>query len=284
MDRTIAFLLWVIVLFPSGAMAACGGLIAGPVGKNSAYYYSSSCFNRPSGMVRLNHRVCSVSQSTVVFKWTKLNWVSGSSGVEFGGCLVRESDYFSVIRVAGSLITANVGVPYNTEVYVPDLKQGNSAYYDSVEGGGPRIDGGTSKERFRFEVRYFPTADKKTVQIRATMAGERPVFYVVLPRSIKKSEDLTKFITDDSIQRITPLLEFSDKALTARTKDTVLAEFYKENEIATRAVLVVQGEKDSASLEFTALGTLPELLPDLAICVGQAEMIASCFQAGMRPQ
>jgi hypothetical protein len=90
MDRSTAFLLWITLLFPSGAMAACGGLIAGPVGKSSSYYYSSSCFSRPSGMVRLNHQVCSVSQSTVVFKWTKLNWVSGSSGIEFGGCLFEK--------------------------------------------------------------------------------------------------------------------------------------------------------------------------------------------------
>jgi hypothetical protein len=219
-----------------------------------------------------------------MFKWTKLNWVSGSSGIEYGGCLVRTNNYSGAQRVGGSLITANVGIGYNTDVYLPDLKSGNQVYFDSIDGGGPRIAGG-DKEPFHFEIRYLER-DKK-IQIRATMVGEKPVFFLVLPRSIKSPDDLTGFIADDYIRQISPLVAFGDKPLVAKTNstDTLLAEFYKDNNIAARGSIVVQGETNIALVEFTVLlGDLPGLLPQMAICLGQSEAISTCFLTGPVPQ
>lgn len=290
MARTHAFVFSVFCLvsgFPAVAMAACKGQIAGPVSTQSPYYYSSSCFDVAPNQVRLRHQVCSVSPSTVMFKWTKLNWVSGSSGIEFGGCLVRTSNYGSALRIGGSLISANVGQEYNTDVYVPDLKSGNPAYFDTIDGGGPRISGG-DKEPFHFQIRYLPRSDrdKKGIQIRATMVGEKPVFFLVLPRTIKSVGDLTQLIADDYVRQIAPLVTFGAKPLESKTgsQDVLLSEFYKENNFADRGSIVVRGETSTASVDFAVTASLSEFLPEMVICLGQAEAIATCFQAGPVPQ
>ena len=91
MVRALAFVFCLAAALPSGAIAGCKGQIAGPVSNQSLYYFASSCFNLQPNQVRLRHEVCSVSPKILMFKWTKLNWVSGSEGVEYGGCLVRTS-------------------------------------------------------------------------------------------------------------------------------------------------------------------------------------------------
>jgi len=274
--------------FPAAAAAAaCKGQIAGPVSAQSPYYYSSSCFEVAPNQVRLRHQVCSVSPSTVMFKWTKLNWVSGSSGVDFGDCLVRTNNYSGALRIGGSLISANIGQAHNTDVYVPDLKSGNPIYFDTIDGGGPRVSSG-DREPFHFQIRYLPKNDRggKGIQIRATMVGEKPVFFLVLPRTIKNTSDLTELIPDDYVRQIAPLVTFGAKPLESNTgsKDLLLSEFYKENNFADRGSIVVRGETTTASLDFAVTASLSELLPEMAICLGQREAIATCFMAGPVPQ
>jgi hypothetical protein len=276
-DRTLAFVVCLAASFPVGAMAGCGGQIAGPISDKSPYYYASSCFSLPN-QVMLRHEVCSVSPATLMFKWTKLNWVSGSEGVEYGGCLVRTNVYSSALRVGGSMISTNVGQAYNTDVYLPDLKDGNNQYFETVDGGGPRISGG-NKQAFHFEIRYLRRGDK--IEIHAAMSGKNPVFFLVLPPSIKSSNDLKNYIADDYLKQISPLVDFGGKALSAKIKsdDILLAEFFKENEVASRGSIAVQGETTTL-IDFAVIGELPQVLSQLAICLGQLEAVSTCFQAG----
>lgn len=288
MDRTQAFFISLFCIgsvTPGGAIAACKGQIAGPVSNQSPYYYSSSCYAVAPGQVRLRHQVCSVSPSAVMFKWTKLNWVSGAAGIEYGGCLVRTNNYSDALRAGGSLISANVGQAHNTDVYLPDLKSGNQVYFDTIDGGGPRISGG-DKEPFHFQIRYLPRNDRKGVQIRATMVGDKPVFFLVLPSTIKSESDLYQFVSDEYIKQIAPLIRFGDKPLETKTRsqDTLLSEFYKENNFANRGSIMVRGETTTASVEFAVMGGLSDILPNMAICLGQGEAISTCFLAGPVPQ
>jgi hypothetical protein len=279
MYRIVAVLFGLMFGGSSVATAACRGHIPGPLGGTPSYYFSSSCFNVNKERVRLKHQVCSVSRSTIAFNWTKVNWASGSTGVEFGGCLVRERYAFNAIRVGGSVIKATVGLPYDTDVYVADLgKDQNKAYTETIEGGGPRIDGGVTVEPFHFRIQYTPATEKKTVRIQATMVGQKPFFVVVLPRSIKTQADLNAFISSDHIKRISPLVKFDEKPIKGKTSsnDIPLMDFYKDNNFAERGNLTVGGE-DGVSFDILVNGTVDTVVPEIAICVGQSELIATCF-------
>jgi hypothetical protein len=274
------FVVFFLACLPD-AMAACGGQIAGPVSAQPQYFYSSTCFNLADKQVRLRHQVCSVSPKTLMFKWTKLNWVSGASGVEYGGCLVRASNTSGVQRLAGSLIATNVGQDSSTDVYLPDLKDGNKIYSESIDGGGSRVADG-DKEPFHFDILYAPGKKDKTIEIRARMSGNKPVFFLVLPRSIKNQDDLKQFIPDEYLKQIAPLVTFGSKPLEAKLRptDTFLAQFLKENEVAGRGSIMVQGETQQAAVQFAAFGELEGILPQMLICLGQAESMSTCFQAG----
>lgn len=273
-----ALCLSVLVAFPgSGAESACQGQIAGPVGSSSKYYYSSSCFGMSNRTV-LRNQVCSVSKSPLVFKWSKLNWVSGASGVEFGNCLVRRNFYDSVIKVRGSTIQTNAGSPEDTDVYLPDLgAQGNKPYFDTIEGGGPRVEEG-EREPFYFYIEYDPRLTSHSVHIHATMVGERPVFYLILPSSIKNSSDLNSYISNDDLKKIAPLVRFDNimKKTKLGKNDTEIYDFLDNNKSAERGVLPVDGEK-VADIEFSVDGELSATVNGLAICAGQGDYLATCY-------
>jgi len=277
MQRHFILTAFFLPAFAAAAVAAdCDDQAAGPQGTDSKFYYSSSCFRLRSDRVRLAHKVCSVSNSTLVFYWTKLNWVSGATGVEFGNCLTREHETAKAIRIGGSSLRSNQASPYVSDVFLPDLKDGNQTYTETVEGGGPRIEGG-SKKPFRFSVSYAPNKDKKTVQIRAGMNGDKPVFYLVLPRSVKSRDDLNKFIDSDQIKTISPLIDFGDKPLVARAKDSILADFLKENNVADRGVIAVASLENRATLDVTVNGTLEEVAGGMGVCLSQADVMITCF-------
>jgi hypothetical protein len=75
---------------------------------------------------------------------------------------------------------------------------------------------------------------------------------------------------------------FGARPLESKTgsQDMLLSEFYKENNFADRGSIVVRGETSNASLNFEVTASLSEFLPEMIICLGQAEAIATCFQAG----
>ena len=273
------FLVLNLIAFPGIGYARCNGQAAGPLGKDSKFYYASTCFKILPHRVKIEQRVCSVSKSTLVFFWSKLNWASGSDGVEYGSCLIWENYYSGALRIGGSRISTNVSSPYDTEVYLPDLKDENQVYYQSIEGGGPRIDGGP-KVPFRFEISYAPNRDKTSVQIRATMIGDKPVFFLVLPRAVKSPDDLKTFLDADYLNKIGPLVKFGNKPLIQRTKasDYVLAEFLKNNDVANRGTIDVESQDAiSASLELRVHGVLSSVVGGVAICLGQEGRLATCF-------
>jgi hypothetical protein len=74
----------------------------------------------------------------------------------------------------------------------------------------------------------------------------------------------------------------ASKALLAKlhSDDVLLAEFIKDNNLAGRGSIGIQGETDTASIDFTVVGELRELLPEWLICLGQSEGVSTCFQAG----
>jgi Protein of unknown function (DUF3987) len=115
--RQLSFCCSVAVLPNSSAVAACQGQISGPGGNDSKYYYSSTCFKLAADRTIIRNEICSVSSSTIVFSWTKLNWVSGSSGVQFGDCLVKKGYYSDAIRIGGSKISTNVSPGEVTDMH-----------------------------------------------------------------------------------------------------------------------------------------------------------------------
>ena len=266
-------------LFAAGAARAnCGHSISGPLDKEPPFYFSSSCFKVPDGVV-LRQQVCSVSPTPIAFHWTKLNWVSGSAGIERGGCLVLRSSTQSAVRIPGSQIKANIKPSPVTDVYLPDLGKENNDkfYFETVEGGGPRVEGG-SPEPFRFQVSYVPAGG--SVRIRATMSGEKPILVVVLPRSIKSADDLNKVFPNEYLKQISPYIDFKGGIYRVADKDPTLQEYVKENELTARASAVYRGEVDTANADFTMLGSVGEAVRNLSFCVGQSEQIVTCFQAG----
>lgn len=279
--RQLSFCCSVAVLPTSSAIAACQGQISGPVGKDSKYYYSSTCFKPSADRTIIKNKICSVSPSTIVFSWTKLNWVSGSSGVQFGDCLVKNGYYSDAIRIGGSKVSTNVSPGEVTDVYVPDLgKEGDKVYWSTVEGGGPRIEEG-DREPFYFEIMYAPTNDKHSVHIRATMIGENPIFYIVLPSSIKTAEGLKTFVGNEYIGQLSSLVHFGEVLPRSKLSknDTQLADFIAKNQISERGEIIVQADK-VATVEFDALGDLKNILSTVPICVGQGESVATCYQDG----
>ncbi len=264
-----------LVFVSAAAAADCDDHAAGPPTPSSKLFYSSSCYRETRDRVQLIHKVCSVSNATLVFYWSKLNWVSGATGVEYGNCLTWRSSSENAKRIGGSRLTSNQGSPYDTDVFLPDLKAGNQIYFASIEGGGPRIEGG-SKRPFRFAISYAPNKEKKTVQVRAGMNGERPVFYLILPRSVKSSSDLNAFVNSEYIKKITPLVQFGDKPLVSKTKDAVLMDFFKNNDVANRNSIIVGSGESRASLDLIFNGTLEEIAGGMAICLSQAETMISC--------
>ena len=184
------------------------------------------------------------------------------------------------IKIGGSKLTTNVALSEITDVYLPDLgKEGDKAYFDTIEGGGPRIDGG-SHEPFYFEIMYSPIKDKNLVHIHATMSGENPVFYIVLPPSVKSVDDLKTFISNEYIANIAKLVNFGSVLSKSKidANDTQLAEFITDNKIAQRGQITIQAEK-IATIEFDAIGDLKSVLPSVAICLGQGEAVATCYQS-----
>lgn len=268
------------LLAAGAAQASCGPSISGPLDKQPPFYFSSSCFKLPNGVV-LRQQVCSVSQTPVAFYWTKLNWVSGSAGIERGGCLVMRSSTQNAVRIPGSQIRSNIKLSPVTDVYLPDLGKENNDkfYFETVEGGGPRVEGG-SPEPFRFQVSYAPGSDLKSVRINATMSGEKPILVVVLPRSIKSADDLNKVFPNEYLRQISPYIDFKGGIYRLSEKDPTLQEYIKENELTARASAVYRGEVDIANASFTMLGSIGEAVRSLSFCLGQSEQIVTCFQAG----
>lgn len=267
-----------VVAFTNPAYAGCDSHHSGPVGKESPYYYSSSCFQYSDTRVRMTNKVCSVSDSTVVFEWSKLNWVSGASGVEFGGCIKRDNYSRKAVELGGSVITTNVAPEEVTDVYVPDLGEGNHVYFEQVEGGGPRVGSGTP-EPFYFRILYEPKGETD-VRIEATMVGESPVFFFVMPDSIKTEDDLKEYIGSDYINKIVPLVDFSGNSLYEYTSndDTLVLAYYDRNETSDRANIKVESEKKRASTDFVVSKPLVEVVTQTVICLGQQKQISTCFQ------
>jgi hypothetical protein len=192
---------------------------------------------------------------------------------------VRKDYYDDAIKVAGSEITPNIAPREITDVYVPDLgKGGNKIYWQTLEGGGPRIEEG-SHEPFYFEIMYSSDKNPAAVHVEATMIGENPVFYILLPPSVKSRENLADLINSDDVKRIAPLVDF-DKKLTNRKlgkNDIPLTEFFEQTGAAQRGSLVVSGDR-VATIRFTASGTLKSIVENIAICLGQGESIATCYR------
>ncbi len=266
-------------LYISTAFASCQGQIVGPPGKNSQYYYSSTCFSPSPSRTITKNEVCSVRSSTLVFRWTKVNWVSGSTGVQFGDCIVR-TNYYDAFKINGSKLSTNVPSAEVTDVYVPNLgKEGNEVYWETIDGGGPRVEEG-EHHRFYFEVMYQPDSAKKDVRIQATMVGEDPVFYIILPASIKTKDQLKEFVGNEDMNRIAPLVEFGQviKQTKFADSDMLLEEFLTQNQVSERGAISVRPEKvaGTASIEFLALGSLRDVAANVTFCIGEKDRIASC--------
>jgi hypothetical protein len=111
------------------------------------------------------------------------------------------------------------------------------------------------------------------------MVGERPVFYLLLPRSIHSSDELKTFVSGESMSQIAPLVRF-DKVLTRNTlsrSDTFLAEFFEQNGVEERGVLPVRGDA-VATIEFSVTGELRAAVLNLGFCLGQGDSVATCYQ------
>jgi hypothetical protein len=258
-----------VTITSTSAFAECSGQIFGPIGSNSQFYYSSTCFSTPPDRIIIKAEVCSVSSPRMVFNWTRLNWVSGSTGVQFGDCLVRKMYSSDAIKIGGSKLTTNVAQSEITDVYLPALgKDENKPYFDTIEGGGPRIEEG-SHEPFYFEVAYAPENDKHVVHIRATMSGEDPVFYIVLPQSVTSIETLKSFVADAYVDKIAPLVMFGSILPGSKIgeKDTQLAEFVDHHQFSKRGEVVVQ-DKQIATISFDAVGSVKSVVPSLTIELG----------------
>lgn len=274
----VALLAWAQV----AAAGDCGAPYAGPMYAGTPYYYSSACFPTGRSRVVIKNEICSVAQQTLAFYWTRLNWASGASGVEYGGCLFRENGYSGATDVPGSVIRTNLAPEQDTNVYAPDLGASNHVYTDTVEGGGTRVSGG-GKEPFRFRISYRPN-DQGGVTINADMAGEAPVFYLALPPSIRSQDDLKKYVGGDYVSRIAPLVDFGSKALLKQIdpNDRFLLAFYRQNEMSARSTVRVAGEGRRASVAFSVAGKLADIVPRMLICLGQGGRIATCFQGASR--
>jgi hypothetical protein len=266
-----------IVTLSDPASAACLNQISGPVGRGSEYYYASTCFATDPARTIIRNQVCSVAKATLVFSWSKLNWVSGSAGVPYGDCLVQTAYATNAVDTNGSEIKTNVTSPLVTDVYLPNLND-NSGYWKTVDGGSQQVDEG-ARVPFHFEISFDPTLVGGQVLIRVRMNGENPVFYLILPRAIKNKDDLEQYLNNQDLERISPLVTFGGEPLKSKftSKDNVLGEYYSENGVAERGVVTVHGEKQLASLDFSAQGDLVSIVSGVLICVGQGEAIATCF-------
>lgn len=217
----------------------------------------------------------------MVFYWSKLNWVSGASGIQYGGCLVRSAYLAGAVDVGGSVIHTNVAhtnvAPnYDTNVFVPDLGEGNKVYFESVDGGGPRVESG-QKEPFHFHVRYAEQDGR--VGIGASMSGDRPVFFVVLPPDVTSEQDVKRAVSSEYVDDLLPLIDLNNDVLENYVSDDEYRlTYFNENRLSERSSIRIEGRERRASFDFSLSGALRDIVPKLTTCIGQNATISTCFQ------
>jgi hypothetical protein len=262
------------------AEAKCGDQYAGPIANNPAYLFSSSCKMTAGNHIELRNEVCSVTAGGLPFFWEKLNWVSGSQGIQSGKCLL----------FANSSNTANmIDAPDSTIHLYGDLKKtettnvflsGYAASQDEIEKSIARkaLQEGGTVAPFQFKI-SFAAHGSNQVSIRATIHANDPIFYIYLPSNVKNEDDLAAFIAPEYLDKIKAYVSFNDTndRVGAQRSDQVIADYRQRNELSgrTRVSRIVSG--DSAEIAFDVNAKLSDIASSVKVCVGEFKTVVTCL-------